>query len=679
MAFPMSRYKAKALPMADGGISDPTQKDPTQMADESFNKDLRDASTNLADISGTASRRGMEFLDQGQQLENQAGTYSGQYYNDYGQAKGDTQAALDTLQQTPGYTPDEASQINVDYGKYQTDPSAMQNRYLTSDEQQAIKGDPNAASTMAGDMSSAIYSTLGTTGQMANSALANEGTGIGQALTGEQASLNKAVDPSQLGLSSQFTQNYQMTPQQQQDIVTAAGTTVGNRYRSAESDLARSAAADGNTSPVAIAAARQQLEDSSAAQAGDAMTQARIDASNAAAGRLQTEEGMRLGSAQDIASREQQNASTIGQQAQQAITSLGEQGISEADTQRAAGLAGVEAGGQAAINTAEYGDTAASQRAGEIAGQRTQTAADIQNTQYQQGVQTGSLTSQGAQTVGNARRQGQQSYISGEQGQEQMGQQGQEQNQQAQIGAYQAKTGAANTAEGIATAATGDTRGQGASDKAGSAFANLEDGGIVNPAEEEGNEDNVSDHVMRGSNPGIGDRIVGGALAALGLEDGGIIGDDDPAAQMPTDAGPGVDGTYNYPKPGFRTQFKNAMGRYGAQMLEGGPQGVRKTAGQMIGQGIGYGIGKLAGAVGLAKGGYVNKPTLAMIGERGPEMVVPLNRTPSTKLPASTLKTAAQQIPGVGNRMGRYKGMRPPGPPDFSRPMAPMGGSLSAR
>jgi len=47
--------------------------------------------------------------------------------------------------------------------------------------------------------------------------------------------------------------------------------------------------------------------------------------------------------------------------------------------------------------------------------------------------------------------------------------------------------------------------------------------------------------------------------------------------------------------------------------------------GAVIGAGVGtaaYGISKAAPK--LAKGGIVNTPTLAMIGERGPEAVVPL-------------------------------------------------------
>lgn len=634
---------------------------PVQGADETFNSNLRDTSTDLGDISGTNSRRSMEFLQQGQQLEDQAGQQAAGYASDYAGARNAGQQAANQLEQTPGYTPGEASQINVDYGKYQTGASDLNNRYLTPQEQTAIQGNPNQASTEANLMSGAIGNTLQAGAAAGNTAIDQEGQLEGTALTGEQAALGKAVDPSQLGLSSNFTSNYEMTPEQQQDIVTAAGTTVGNQYRSAQSDLERQAAGSGNVSPVALAAAKQNLLNSESAQAGDAMTQARIDASNAAANRLQTEEGMRVGTAQDIASREQQNASTVGGQALQAIESTGQQRQSEADIQRQAALQGNEAGGEAAINAAEYGDTNASNRAAGLATNRQQTTADIQNTQYQQGVQTGQLTSQGAQTTGNARRQGQQEYLGYQQGEQQMGETGQEQNQSQQIGAYGAKTGAANQAENIATTATADTRGQGVGDKASS---------------------------------GLGSMIGG-------LEDGGVVGSDlssdDPMAQPNDPSAYGdpssADGGTYAPKPSMATRVRTGitnqiegMGRYGrggggssssatapddytgVGASRGGSNPLQSYVRDEIAQGVGAAGGAVASL--FEKGGYVSKPTLAVLGERGPEMVVPLHRTPSTKLPAATLGTAARQI----GQIGRYGG--PHGP---IRPMTPMRGSLAAR
>ena len=51
-----------------------------------------------------------------------------------------------------------------------------------------------------------------------------------------------------------------------------------------------------------------------------------------------------------------------------------------------------------------------------------------------------------------------------------------------------------------------------------------------------------------------------------------------------------------------------------------------KGAGAQAGQNTMSGIGKLAGAaIGFAKGGIVDKPTNAVVGESGPEAVLPLN------------------------------------------------------
>lgn len=44
--------------------------------------------------------------------------------------------------------------------------------------------------------------------------------------------------------------------------------------------------------------------------------------------------------------------------------------------------------------------------------------------------------------------------------------------------------------------------------------------------------------------------------------------------------------------------------------------------------GIGHGIGSALGLIGLASGGLVSSPTLAMVGEAGPEMVIPLSKLP---------------------------------------------------
>ena len=59
--------------------------------------------------------------------------------------------------------------------------------------------------------------------------------------------------------------------------------------------------------------------------------------------------------------------------------------------------------------------------------------------------------------------------------------------------------------------------------------------------------------------------------------------------------------------------------------------------------------------MGLGGGGIVTKPTLARIGERGPEAVVPLTPRPGNKLQPDLLEghVTAPKVPGV--RYSRYK------------------------
>jgi len=54
---------------------------------------------------------------------------------------------------------------------------------------------------------------------------------------------------------------------------------------------------------------------------------------------------------------------------------------------------------------------------------------------------------------------------------------------------------------------------------------------------------------------------------------------------------------------------------------------VMATAGAAIFAFASWAVGAIKGALGLAEGGIVSRPTFAMVGEAGPEAVVPLNGT----------------------------------------------------
>lgn len=98
----------------------------------------------------------------------------------------------------------------------------------------------------------------------------------GLAVLGDKAA---SIGPSQDYLNSQ-----QMTPQQQQDLITKAGISAGAGASAAKEAIQRQAGASGGN-PLALAAFRARLDRQSAGEQGDAMTNARIAASNAAATR----------------------------------------------------------------------------------------------------------------------------------------------------------------------------------------------------------------------------------------------------------------------------------------------------------------------------------------------------------------------------------------------------------
>jgi hypothetical protein len=128
---------------------------------------------------------------------------------------------------------------------------------------------------------------------------ADYGTGAESSLSGTEGAVRGAIDPTKLGLSEGFLADYNMTPEEQQRIVTGAGITAGNVYRDQGDQLERRARAAG-LDPLGVAAAKSRLVREGAGEAGDAMTKARIGADSAAAARLASGEGMRLSAEQQL-------------------------------------------------------------------------------------------------------------------------------------------------------------------------------------------------------------------------------------------------------------------------------------------------------------------------------------------------------------------------------------------
>jgi hypothetical protein len=397
--------------------------------------------------------------------------------------------ALNNLQQTPGFTPDQASQINTDYSQYNTTP----------DQYSQEAGDPNAPvntlnagvsdegamlnqyqANLGGEVGQYGQDLSGAVSQFgtgADAALSGAGTGVGGAVSGLQSGLasaqgafdplNTAVNNKALGFDPNSTEQ-QLTPQQQQAMVTAAGTTVGNQFQTAEDTLERQAAAQGNTSPAALAALRQQLVTQEAATAGDTMTQASIAAEQAGfqqassieqqrEGAVQAQTGLQATAATTEEAAAQAAAGLGGQAAIGAQQTLGQEGIGVAENVGQQQITAANNVGQANINAANtYGqfstgeeNTMANQQYGAQATAEQEAAAraaQIAQQQYGQGTGSAQLTSQGAQTVGAAQQAGEAAYRSGVAGQESQAQQGGQSAQQTELGAYGTQTSGINSA-----------------------------------------------------------------------------------------------------------------------------------------------------------------------------------------------------------------------------------------
>lgn len=584
-----------------------------------------------------------------------------------------------------GYTPEEAAAIQQTQANQDLATGAQYSPYLSADEQKGITGDPNAAfqyynpsaimaPTQQGQQAQQAAIQAGQSGmQGAQSqaetwmpqtlAAGTQALAQNQAQTG--AGYASAIDPSKLGLSGQFNQNYQMTPEQQQALVTAAGMSVGQQYKSAQDAIQRQAAAAGQGAP-GMAVAQERLAQQSAAASGDALTQARIAASQEAANRQLTSEQLRLGAESNIAGMKTSAVQSQGQQAQAAalaqeqaglgaqqyITTMGQQNaqntqaasLNAAQNTQAAQEGAqqyVQGTGMAQANTSE---NAAQQRAQTIA----QSNLAGNQTQYGRGLTQAQTASQTAQTVANqqqAQQQEARSYLTGQAAQSDtqynaaadrqvnaVGTTGQVANQAAQgAGNYQvAQKGTPGTAERVFSTLVG-----GAS-QAAKAIPTARGGVFTQPSDvligEEGpeavvplNADSSKYDVTR-KNYGPGSYLSaagrGGLRGGLGGAVGGMIG--------------------NY----LRSRRSN-------QDVEGAPEGADQSAYESA-----------MGAGNYAQGGIVTRPTRAIIGEKGPEAVVPLTqRSDAVTTPQSVGQGITPSQPSKpGLTVGKLWSTAPPVP-----------------
>src|SRR6185436_14447829 len=387
----------------------------------------------------------------GQQAGHQL-NYYGPLQQAYTGAQGQ---ALNDLHATPGFTPGESGQINTDYSRFNTgddqygkmmgDPNApvntvnegVQNEGAMLNQYQEGLG--SQLDAYSGNLGAAVDQFGNSTQEALNFAGGDVGSAVGRLYGGLSdaqqrfSGLDAAVNNPALGFDPNGTEK-QMTDADVQDLVTSAGTSTGNQFRTAEDTLERQAAAQGNTSPAALAALRQQLVTQEGATAGDTMTNARIAALQAQYQRAAGIEGQREGAVgtqtgfqanaaareeaaaqeaaglavtSDIAARQRLGEAGIG-----VATNAGAQRINAADKMGHANLDAVNNYGQFSVgqeNTMTGQQYNAQATAEQIAAQR---AAAEAKSRYEQGVGSQQATSAGAKTVGDARIAGEGAYRS---------------------------------------------------------------------------------------------------------------------------------------------------------------------------------------------------------------------------------------------------------------------------
>lgn len=422
----------------------------------------------------------------GQQINQEAESQLGYYSPLQAQYQQEANSALNQLGQTPGYTPQEAGQININYSQDNTTPAALQAQFLSPNEQQWIAGDPSVGSQVTdqgianegAQLNSYGQDLSGQVGNYANYTKAGTdllGSGLSSAqqqlnsgLQGAQSgfsSLNEAVNNPSLSFDPNNTEK-QITDAQMQEMQTAAGQRIGAQYQTAEDQLQRQAAAAGNSSPLAIAAANSRLQTQEASDQGNAEVTAQLAALQAQQQQATSIEQQREAATQAQTGFKAGAATTEQQQAQNAAALAGTSALGAAGLAGTQEIAAGESVGQAGINAAnQYGQQAigeqntmtgqqygadttaeqlAQQRAAQIAGNRQTTQQNVNQTQYSQGTGSQQLTSAGAQTVGGARMAGQNTYLQGVTGQQSGAQQGGQAAVGQQQSAYSTQTGGLN-------------------------------------------------------------------------------------------------------------------------------------------------------------------------------------------------------------------------------------------
>ncbi len=457
-----------------------------------------------------ANQRGL-IQQQGDVLQQQQGDQLGkgeqqrQRYQDYlDQIEGPMAAGQG------GYSPEEIQQIMAQGGMPQalTDEQAQGN-YLTPEERAGITGDTGSytrnfnpdqmsqdQTISAGRQRQAVNNLQqGVKNAVGGADLSqsdkfkqdsenqlgqNQGQ-FGTVLGAVGSNVRGAIDPNSVQASDSFLKDYNMTPEEEQQIVTGAGISAGAKDAAAVDALERSARAAGSD-PQGVAAYRARMARAQASDAGDAMTQARIKASESAAGRKLTGEQLREQGGQYLTNVRTGTELAMGDQALAGTQQLGQQALGQrnmveqqrlaADQEKAGlNLNAAEAAGQADVaneaninsegrqvgqfNTttgtgiAQAQDVADSNRAAGIATNRQATGVNNQATQFGQQKTNNDTGSTRATGVANTRLGQQTQGLNYYQGQNDQANTNTQNAQNRELGIYGTQAGGTNQAAGL--------------------------------------------------------------------------------------------------------------------------------------------------------------------------------------------------------------------------------------
>ncbi len=109
------------------------------------------------------------------------------------------------------------------------------------------------------------------------------------------------IDPSKLSLSGDYLRDYNVSGRDMQNIRDRAGRQVGAQAQLDEENLLAAANAQGNTNPLALATARDRIRRTGEVNKANAMTDAEIQARALGLGVTQNRENTRLGAEQGLA------------------------------------------------------------------------------------------------------------------------------------------------------------------------------------------------------------------------------------------------------------------------------------------------------------------------------------------------------------------------------------------